>query len=384
MNILFITPSVPSRLHRIRAWQLIEVLAKKHAVHLLTLSVGEAHTDEFEELKNKCASVTIVQKKKYAAWISAGLGIFRLEPLEVSYCRSRAMREAATRICTSKNIDLVYVKRLRSVQFVSDLEAPIVLDSTDAMSMFYKRALKSVSIIKKLFYWYEYVTYRLYEHNLGRTYKRWVVCSPIDAAYLSSVLPRDAGVSVLPNMVNTDHYSFSRTKQDALVVSSGLFTKFVNIEAANYFVREVWPTVISLRPETHLLLVGPAGRDVRALARPNIDVVGEVRDIREYVRRATVIAVPVLTGSGTRNKILQAWSMGRPVVTTYQGAEGLEGKDDVHYLLARDAKDFAQKILMILGDPSKAEALANAGRLLVEQKYSPSAIEEQLSDIFRL
>jgi glycosyltransferase involved in cell wall biosynthesis len=88
------------------------------------------------------------------------------------------------------------------------------------------------------------------------------------------------------------------------------------------------------------------------------------------VHRAAAFVVPLLSGSGTRLKILEALAMGVPVVSTAKGAEGIAGRDGVHFRIADTAADFAQAVLQILRSPQEAESLRQAGRRLVLERYS--------------
>ena len=219
---------------------------------------------------------------------------------------------------------------------------------------------------------------------MAQKFKNWIVCSPIDADYLKEQLPSDVAVSVISNGVDTEYFTpvTSSPEPDTLLVS-GLFTKFVNIEAARYFVRDVFPLLRTARPELMLYLVGPASATVRKLAGPNVIVTGEVPDLRHYVARASVICVPVLTGAGTRNKILQAWSIGRPVVSTPQGLEGLAGKDERDLLVATTPQDFAEKILRLLTDAVLYQRLVANGQKIIISTYAMMVINQSLERLLK-
>jgi glycosyltransferase involved in cell wall biosynthesis len=110
-----------------------------------------------------------------------------------------------------------------------------------------------------------------------------------------------------------------------------------------------------------------------------VTVTGYVDDLRDYVNKATVVLCPVRVGAGTRNKILQAMAMRRPVVSTPLGAEGLEYEEGRDLLIASDAESFAVQTLRLLDDSQLAETLAENGRNLVQQHYSVNLLESMLT-----
>ena len=113
---------------------------------------------------------------------------------------------------------------------------------------------------------------------------------------------------------------------------------------------------------------------------------GQVPDVLPYFETADVFVVPLLHGGGTRLKILEAFAMGCPVVSTSKGAEGLAAVDGEHLLIAETAEALAESIERCLSDPGLAGRLAAAGRRLVGEEYSWAAnhrrIGEALESLF--
>jgi glycosyltransferase involved in cell wall biosynthesis len=108
---------------------------------------------------------------------------------------------------------------------------------------------------------------------------------------------------------------------------------------------------------------------------------GEVPDVRASLRDAGVVVVPVLHGSGTRFKILEALALARPVVSTPLGAEGLDIRDGEH-LLIREIDQFPEAIIRLLRDPELGRRLGQAGRCVVEEQYSWEAAEQIMRQAF--
>lgn len=381
MNILFITPSLPSRLHRVRAVNLMKYLSRRHTIHLVSLAHPSQKEFELEEIRSYCASVTIIHMGTIQSWLLSALYLFTPMPLEVAYTKNRAMNTAVREVLRNEDIDVIYVKRLRAVQYVDPvITVPVVIDTTDAMSLFYNRARTQVHGLQRLLFTEEAFAYRLYERRVAKRFSHWIACSPVDQAYLQKRLPR-ISVDVIPNGVDTEYYHNDGTQpRPHTIMFSGLMNKFVNISAALYFVRKVFPLVLKRLPNAQLSIFGPRPTaSIRAYNRhPNIEVRGFMTDLRPQILQHQIVVCPILVGTGTRNKILQAWSLGRPVVSTSQGASGLAVRDGENIFIADDPSSFAGAIIKLLEHPAVRDRFTKEGRRTVEEKYSMRIVTDQL------
>ncbi len=159
-----------------------------------------------------------------------------------------------------------------------------------------------------------------------------------------------------------------------------------NADAMIYFCQDILPAVQNDFPDLQLYIVGlHPPEQVKALGkRPNIYVTGFVPDVRPYIADASVYIVPLRAGSGTRLKILEALAMGKAVVSTHIGAEGLDVTDGRHLLLANQPQEFAARICELLRDPSRRRMLGQAGRALVEEIYDWQAVAANLDSVYHL
>jgi glycosyltransferase involved in cell wall biosynthesis len=157
-----------------------------------------------------------------------------------------------------------------------------------------------------------------------------------------------------------------------------------NVDAAVWLGREIWPGVVARVPQAHLLLVGrdPAPA-VRALADANIEVTGTVADMTPFLARARVVVAPLRAGGGTRLKIMEALDVGRPVVATSLGCEGLEDLVGQGVLVADTAVDLAEAIAGLLLDQPRARALGRAGHEAVVARHTWDAALAPLLEAVR-
>ena len=214
---------------------------------------------------------------------------------------------------------------------------------------------------------------RWYEAAVVRRADHVIAVSGPDARDLMA-LGRAHPPVVASNGVDTAFYRPDVTSPLLLGEPAFVFTGSMdyrpNIDAVRWLAEAVWPRVRAALPEGRLWIVGrrPAPT-VRALAaRPGIHVTGEVPDVRPYLAGATVYVAPLRAGGGTRLKILEAMAMGKAIVSTPMGCDGLEVVDGEHIWLA-DGEAFAEAMIALARDPARRAALGAAARRLAVARY---------------
>ncbi|HET6608075.1 MAG TPA: glycosyltransferase [Rhodopila sp.] len=158
-----------------------------------------------------------------------------------------------------------------------------------------------------------------------------------------------------------------------------------NVDAIHFLLDEVFPILVKARPRIAATIVGrnppPTLAEKVRTRGLNVTLTGFVDDIRPYVAAADVYVIPLQVGSGTRIKAFEAMAMGRPVVSTTIGVEGLEVTDGTHYLRADDAVSFAAGVLRLLDDAELRVRLAGNARGLIEEKFSWKHVASQFEAI---
>ncbi|MEI7935832.1 MAG: glycosyltransferase family 4 protein [Verrucomicrobiota bacterium] len=211
------------------------------------------------------------------------------------------------------------------------------------------------------------------EHNLRRFVDGIFACSELDrqAFVECSGLPS----FTVPNGVDTRFFQFddrAEKAQSRTLLFTGSLQYPPNADGLGFFLDEIWPRLTEQLPGIEFLVAGAgAGAELRGrLERtPQVRFAGEVPDMRPLARRAGVAVCPLRIGSGTRLKILEYMSWGTPVVSTSQGAEGLEAQDGEHLLLADEPEPFIQAVLRLLNDQPLFDSMRHAARHFVEQRY---------------
>ncbi|MBZ5574934.1 MAG: glycosyltransferase family 4 protein [Acidobacteriia bacterium] len=208
-------------------------------------------------------------------------------------------------------------------------------------------------------------------------FSRILTASEPDAALARARAPQ-ASVTVYPNAIPLPPLP-SATRQQA-VIFSGNLGYHPNISAVRFFRQQVWPLLRDRWPALVWRLVGKNPEAVRQWTSGDerIEVRGPVDDAVQELSHAQIAVAPILAGSGTRLKILEAWAAALPVVSTRLGAEGLPVEDGRHLLLADSGSEFAAAVTKLLDSPQLREKLGRAGRQLVERQFTWEAAWKNL------
>ncbi len=212
-------------------------------------------------------------------------------------------------------------------------------------------------------------------------------CSRANLEYLLSFVPALKGrVEVGTRAgVDTARYAYRRDgREPATMLFVGSFRHLPNHAALRWFTTDVLPLIRQRLPEARLVVVGSDPPPAHAFpSLEHVELRGRVDDIREPLSRYAVFVCPVLSGSGVRVKLLEAFASGIPVVSTRLGAEGLTSRDGELCLLADNAAGFAERVLALLGDPALASELAARARAEVEANWNLAEGTRRLAEGYR-
>jgi O-antigen biosynthesis protein len=234
---------------------------------------------------------------------------------------------------------------------------------------------------------YEYLRALRYELRVLSHFDRVQVCSPENGNYLLSFLP-DLKGRIDDNRagITTSRYEFrGHGREPETMLFLGSFRHPPNQEGLNWFTQKVLPAVLQQRPRARLVIVGsepPPRHSLPALPH-NIELRGFVEDVREPLGRYAVFICPILSGSGMRVKLLEAFAAGIPVVSTPLGAEGLAAQDGGICALAEDPSQFARRIVDLFDNPEEAAKLACRAREHVVATRDMRVLTDRLVESYR-
>jgi sugar transferase (PEP-CTERM/EpsH1 system associated) len=315
-------------------------------------------------------------------------GMIGPTPVTLWNYHSPAMEKTLTGLLEEENFDIVQLENVHLCVYLRAIRAakskPAILADWHNVDseLLWRYAERTDSAGKRMVARRTASLLEAMEKRLVRECDAVTIPSERERQKLLELAP-GCGVQVLPNGVDTTYYRPEEPQESASAKNTILFVGAMdyhaNVTGVQWFVREIWPAIAAAHPELEFCIVGRnPGPEVRALAADRIRVTGTVDDVRPYYTRAAAVVVPLLLGSGTRLKILEAMAAGAPIVSTRLGAEGIDCEHDVHLLLADTADEMAASVRRLLAAPAERSRLSAAARTLVASRYDWPVIADQM------
>jgi glycosyltransferase involved in cell wall biosynthesis len=390
------TPYPPRGGSRQRTFNLIRQISAQDETHLIALNMqGETEERASEyaaELKKHCASVQIWEPPyswRGARWW-AQLTFSPFYRFHYAACAlwsptlSRRW-QAALDLHQGALIHFDSIDLAR--YFPPAAEFPKVLNHHNCESaMAARRAEQEPNPLKKAYLRHQARKLRRLEELLCHQFDVNLAVSQLDVQTLQSCNPQ-ARYHIVENGTDTEYFHPSDAEPEPnTLVFAGSLDWPPNVSAIRFFVREIWPLLKQRSPGIRLFLAGraPVSEIVRlAASDPAVELIADPPDIRPWVWKAAVFVCPIIDGGGTRLKILDALAMGKAVVSTTIGAEGLELKTGEHLLIADAPEKFCESVLRLLEDDSLRKRVAGSARATVENRYVWKVVAGHLLAAYR-
>lgn len=377
LNVLVIDRAPPvsdSQGNELIARSIFPLLRQSHRLTLVAPVVAGDEADARAAIVDLFDGIHLVPRERrvpsLGGWLEGEAGRLGIPtPGRLDTGASSRLRAEIRRVLATEAIDIVHVRQLPMAGYAADLgPTPRLLELIDAETLASSRdpARTARAALRGR-------VARAIERRAIGPYPVVTVVADADAAALRRLAPR-ARIEVIPNGV--DATRFAPRPETAVIPGSIAFVGAMsfppNIAAVRWFVRGVLPDLRSRCPGISVTIVGrdPTAAVLALAADPIVTVTGEVDDVRPYLARAAVVIAPMVSGSGIKNKILEAMAMRRPVVATGLAAEGVAGQPGRDLLVADGAAEFGAAVESLLADPARADSIAAAGRALVEARYT--------------
>lgn len=397
MRILFITDVMPYPIvsgNRLRVYHLCRQLSREHEVWLASSvsSEEEMNSEGVQHMRGFCHEVvTAVRERQSKLEHMPGLLRFALagKPPELKFEFCENLAQEIRRLTDEIDFDIVhiepsYIARYREV-LSPDARHKVVLGYHNIEFSLYRLvAHVETDPVAKVRAYMHSAWMRQWEPRYAENFDRRVTCSEVDRQILMGANPK-LHVDVCPNGVDTEEYQpLAEENERPTLLFVGSMNYAPCADGAVWFCEQMLPYIQSQIPDVDLWIVGRnPPPHVQSLARDNVHVTGWVEDIMPYYRRSTVCVVPLRAGGGTRLKVLEAMALGRPMVSTSIGCEGIDLADGEHIFITDDAPDFARKTVQLLSDAQlRAKMAGNARRLAVE-KYDWRVLGDVLTGIYK-
>lgn len=294
------------------------------------------------------------------------------------------------RLLSEERFDVVQLESLFMTPYIPTVrrysKAPIVLRSHNLEHIIQSRiASGERNIIKRPYRRYLAKQLEDYEMAVLDRVDGVAAISPSDAEHFRSHGTRTPVVCI-PFGVDPGEYPADAlpTNRAPAFFHLGSMDWLPNLEGVRWLLEEVWPIVIQERPVARLHLAGnKMPEDLLRTSLPGVTVKGRVKNAMNYMRKHQVMVVPLFSAGGMRVKIIEGMAMGKAVVSTSIGAEGIACTDGRDILLADTAPAFAERMIGLIDEPARAAAIGGAARRLVERCYADGPIVQELTAFYK-
>lgn len=384
MKILQISPKKPyppTGGGEIVAYNTIKYLAMRgHEITLVSIVEKEEGIPELEKF---CRWMPI---QKDTATTTIGLlgNLFSKKPYTISKYHSEEIKQKIWGIFKKFNFDIVHIEGLHAAYYgiyiKQEFGLPVVLRELNVEAKIMERFYKNQkNPLIKAYAYLQYKKLSCYEAVICEVFDKCFMITEEDKRRIKEMNPR-VKTSVIPSGVDTSYFYPMEIEEEPLsIVSVASMDWLPNVEGILWFHKDILPLIKKEIPEIKLYVVGKNPPDsVKGLEKDDILVTGFVEDVREYMARGAVFIVPLKTGSGMRIKILNALAMGRAIVSTSVGCEGINVMDGENIRIANTEQEFAREVIKLLKGREERKRLGEAGLKLVKEKYQWERIAEQI------
>jgi len=374
------TPYPPDSGGRIRQWELIKCLGSRHDLTLVFfINRGEEKiiAGAFDGICSRVATITHAGDTAPAGpqslpWPMRAYGV---EPMR------KLLSELAVNRYDLLLTDFIYMAQHRDL-----FDAPAVLHEHNIESSIYKQYsqlphiqdMEIFGIRRDALFWKAtWMLMRQYENKTWPAFDLRITVSRLDQAEMDSRCP-DGRTLVAENGVSTKDIRLLPVNRSRKILFVGTMNYFPNVDGALFMVQSIMPRIWRMDPDIRLCIAGrDIPRHIRDLGTDSrIEIIPDFPDIHEVAADCCLSVVPLRLGGGTRIKILEAFALGLPVVSTAKGCEGLAVEDGRQIVIRDDPEAFAQAVTGVVSNPAFADSLRENGRSLVEERYDWQKIFE--------
>ncbi len=392
-KILFVTtriPYPPWEGHQIRTYNLLKRVCEQHEVHLVSFVRADEDPVHADHLRTLCKSVDLIpipaDQSKLKLLTTILTGVLTKTPFVVKKYATSAMRDRLKKVIDHFSPDLIHFDMLPLAHYLPLCgEIPTVLNDHNVESLLVeRRAEAAASLPQKIFFSNQAPKLQKFEEFATRNATEVLACSQDDAEILSQ-MGNGKAIHIIANGVDIEQFTPSGEVQvdpDKIIFVGGMGW-FPNKDGMNFFIKDVMPLISEKNPDASLTVVGKSdGLEIPDQLRDKVSATGFVDDFRPLVHEAGVYILPLRVGSGTRLKLLEAMAMGKAIVSTRIGAEGVVLEDGKNILMADSPQDIANAVLKLMKDEKLREQLGKAAHEQAEKLYDWRILGDKLLAVY--
>jgi len=381
-NLLYLVhrlPYPPNKGDKVRSYHLLKHLAARHRVFLGTFIDDPQDETYVETVRGYCADLHVARLNPKLARILGLRGLLSGQALSLPYYRNAGLQAWVDRTVRAEKIDAVVVFSSVMAQFVErHTDITSLVDFCDVDSYKWTQYAGRHRWPMSSLYRREGERLLAFERLVAARSSRLFFVTPAEVELFVGLAPECAGkIEAMCNGVDADYFSPAHELPSPFavgelpIVFTGAMDYWPNIDGASWFAKEALPQLARDWPELRFFIVGRSPTPaVQGLANNRIVVTGTVPDVRPYLRHAALVVAPLRLARGVQNKILEAMSMGRPVIASAECATPIDAVAERDFLTAGGIDDFVAQAGALLRAPERAAAIGAAGRKRVLERYS--------------
>ncbi len=320
--------------------------------------------------------------------IPAFLNLFSSDSYHVQRFISTDFENKLIEILQKNTFDIVQIETLYLTPYVKVIrkysEAKIVLRSHNVEHLIWERIKANINNpFKKWYVVHLAATLKKFELSALHQFDGIAAIIKNDAEYFEKTGCSKA-LTTIPFGIEIEKYSadFQHNSNDLFHI--GAMNWLPNQQGIKWFLEKAWPLIHKEIPSLKFVLAGRSMPEWLLHANfPNVEIVGEVEDAQAFIQSKGILVVPLFSGSGIRIKIVEAMAMGKIVITTSLGAEGLLCTHDKNIIIANSVEDFKDAVVEIVRNHGKREQIARQARLLIENEHDNTVIMDKLLAFYK-
>lgn len=383
-KLFVILPRIPWPIEKgdkLRAYYFLKGLKEHYHITIFALYREKYDQETIAQIEAISDRYFFFRITLFSVFFNALKALFSGQPFQVAYFWRSSMNRAIRKSVNTEKPDAIFCQLIRTAGYARGLNCLKILDYQDTLSLGMKRRAQSSGGLMKVFFNWESRRLIRYEAAVSEWFDHTLIITEQDLEALPCGQDK---VHVVPNGVDTIHYQPQPCEKVYDMLFVGNMSYAPNINAMEYFVENVMPSVTQAFPSTELVIAGakPHGR-VKMLASDHVIVSGWVDDLREYYCRSKIFVAPMQIGTGLQNKLLEAMSMEIPCITTSLANNALGASVGNEILVADSPEEWVDAVKMLLNNEEQRRKLALKGKSFVMGRYSWKAQIDILHNIIR-
>ncbi len=397
MNILYLChriPYPPNKGDKIRSFNEVKYLSKKHKIYLAFLIDDEKDLPYVNELKKYCETIDYDFIRPGWQKIKSLPYLLSRKPFTVPYFYSKKLQKAVDYRLSTIKFDAIFAFSSPMAEYVFKSKIfhlpngerdrvrggypKLIIDFVDVDSDKWRMYAEYSKFPKTLIYKNEWKSLMAYEKKIGKAFDISIFVSNAEVKLFKSFAP-DVNAISIPNGVDLSCFSNTTNKtirpneqKDFNILFTGAMDYFPNEDGVLYFYYKIWPIIKYKLPQARFYIVGNnPSRRVKNIAKRDKDIIvtGYVSDVRDYFSIANIFIAPLRVARGIQNKVLEALASGLPVVATPQAVQGttIKPQDEGEYLFIEDlAFNFSDRIIQLAGEPLNGNTFQRSQSFLMQ------------------